>query len=315
LLFRDAESLPEYSVRCVEIVRKARRDSDQVLPGVKAKVLGPLWAVAVFGCFLSCLLFGIALWQKDGMAMMATLLLSFLSTLVGWGNKWTLNLPQRKQTNIWTPQGDVVIRYPKGNFLIVQCVEDVARELYFAPENLVYFVEPPWQYRMISLVGTLMLMTGVIFLGNARVESQIAYAGAYMMLNAAYWIVAALPSKIHWDMSCFEIKEQVLAEANQKGPYDRKGKKYVDFNDTFTQALWKAIVATKSVEWIERSSAAPKTKAWEEWLFEAKERASQAGFREEEIDGKVIKIWEVPNWNPQKAIGDLMNAHKDPEKV
>ena len=192
----------------------------------------------------------------------------------------------------------------------------MARELYFAPENLVYFVGPAWQYRNDIARRHLDAHVGrQVFLGNAQVDSQIAYAGAYMMLNAAYWIVAALPSKLHWDMSCFEIKEQCLEEPNQEGSYSMIGKKYVDCNDTFTQALWKAIVATKSIDWIERSSAAPKTKAWEEWLFEAKERASAASSRIENIDGKDIKIWEVPNWDAQKAMGDFMNAHRDPDKV
>jgi hypothetical protein len=301
----------------VQIVRKNNKGT------VKAKVFGPLWGVAALGCMLALILVALSIWQRDGMGLLATILLGLLSTLIGWGNKWTLNLPKRgihtgqpgeKTATIFTPPGDVVIRYPKGNFLIVQCVEDVARELYFAPENIDYLIKPPWQYRMISLVGTLMLMFGVIFLGNSGTPLQIAYAVAYMLLNVAYWVVAALPSRLHWEMGCFEVHEQCFATPDGKCP-DKTGKIYVDLNKSFTQALWKAIVATKDIDWIERSSAAPKTTAWNEWLHEAKTKAKEANSRTEMVDGKEIKIYDVPDWNPQKALADCLNRSQNPDQV
>lgn len=135
------------------------------------------------------MLLGLSIHLRDGMSIIAVVLLSLLSSLIGLGNYWELKLPKRKNNDEntmkgdgtngrkWTfrssnsssskksvikdekrntsckldtvergiapkeeedhvPMGDVVIRYPKGNFLIVRCHENVARELYFAPEEL-----------------------------------------------------------------------------------------------------------------------------------------------------------------------------------
>ena len=233
------------------------------------------------------------------------------------GNKGKLNLPKRKNTII-TPPGDVVIRYPKGSFLVVQCSEDVARELYFAPENIDYLVSHSWKYRLISLVGTCLLMIGVVSLGNASTYLQIGFAGAYMMLNAAYWVVAALPSKVHWDMSCFEVRDQRFQyDTKEKANSQQHGytKHFVDHNETFTQALWKVIVATKDIDWVKRSAAAPQTVAWDTWLQYAKAQAEAAKTDKEYIGGKEVKVWMVPDWNPQKELGRAMTEHSDPNTV
>lgn len=337
----DAESLPEYSVKCVEIKRKQRNVGE-----VKAKMFGPTHLVAILGFFLSLMLFAIAIWRQDGMAMLADVCFSILSTLIGVGNKWTLNLPKRAQRpNVWTPPGDVVIRYPKGSFLVVSCSEDIARELYFAPEGLKYYVARPWKYRMISLVGTILLMFGVIFLGNADTYLQIAFAGSYMVLNAAYWIIAALPQKLHWDMSCFEVKPQTFVDAPAPTPtplaeedeekegkgedHDGKPKKpkrmdsmpkkrkpYVSYNETFTQALWKVIIATRDIDWVIRSQAAPHTPAWESWLHEALHHANCNPQPVERGDDKILTYTVPRDWNAQAALGEALTNHRnDVEKV
>jgi hypothetical protein len=304
---------------------------------VKAKIFGPTHLVSALGCALSCILLAASLWQQDGMSFLAVLCFSLLSTLIGIGNKWTLNLPKRNAKNIWTPPGDVVIRYPKGSFLIVRCHEDVARELYFAPENLDYLVATPWKYRMISLVGTILLMFGVIFLGNAGTYLQIGFAGAYMMLNAAYWIVAALPQRYHWDMSCFEVRPQAFDEP-PAGPVEEEKererlngdvvskkpvvitkhkKKYVSYNKTFTQALWKTILATRDIEWITRSQAAPHTAAWNEWLHEALAVAKEQEEPTERGDQKITTYIVPRDWDPQAALSACIKSSKDgidPEK-
>lgn len=234
------------------------------------------------------------------------------------GNKGRLNLPKRKNTNIITPPGDVVIRYPKGSFLVVQCSEDVARELYFAPENIDYLVSHSWKYRLISLVGTFLLMIGVVSLGNASTYLQIGFAGAYMILNAGYWIVAALPAKVHWDMSCYEVRDQRFELETKEKEYlqlDSFPKHFVEYNDTFTWALWKVIIATKDIDWVKKSAAAPQTEAWDAWLHEAKAQAEAAKTRTECIGGKEIKVWKVPNWDPQKEWGKIMATHSDPNSV
>lgn len=313
-MLSDAESLPAYSVRCVEIVRK-----DHVKE-VKARSWGPLWWVAFLGTFEAIILLGLSLWQADGFALLSVVSLGLLSSLVGIGNKCTIVLPKRKHSNILTPPGDVVIRYPKGNFLVVQCTEDVARELYFAPENMYYLVSHSWKYRMISLVGTFLLMIGVVCLGNASTWLQVGFAVAYMILNAAYWIVAALPSKVHWDMNCFDVRDQKFScdsTEKEKISSSTRGreKHFVDHNETFTQALWKVIVATKDIDWVKKSAAAPQTEAWDVWLQEAKSQAMSMKSHPESIGGKTVKVWDVPDWDAQKELVKAMNDHTDPEKV
>jgi hypothetical protein len=337
----DAHGLPEYSVKCIEI-KRIRNEGV-----VKAKMLGPTTFVAFLGFGLTLGLFGFSIWQEDGMGMLAVLCLSFLSTLIGLGNKWTLNLPTRKTTGRFTPKGDVVIRYPKGNFVVVRCSEDVARELFFAPENIEYLVEHPWKYRMIALVGTLVLMFGVIFLGNSGTYVQVAYAGSFMVLNAGYWIVAALPQRYHWDTSCFEVIHQAFDEPEQppeitvaiptKNGHERlddkdekpkklkvnkslpiKRKPWVSYNKTFTQALWRVIVATQDIDWVKRSKTAPATEAWEDWLYKAEEQAQRMPDPKlrEQPNGPAVAFYEMPDWNPQAALSDCLQAHaNDSEKA
>jgi hypothetical protein len=271
--------------------------------------------VAILGFFESVVLFSLSRYHNDYPALLATVSLSLLSSLIGLGNKWTLNLPKRRNPDLVTPPGNVVVRYPNGNFLVVQCEEDVARELYFAPENVKYMVGQSWEYRMISLVGTVLLMVGIISLSNASFELQIGFAAAYMILNTAYWIVAAFPSQMHWDMSCFEVLDQCFEEKKTEKQAQKSeqscNRDFVEYNRTFTLALWKVIVATKSVKWIKRSGAAPQTPAWDEWLREAKKWANKEGFRDETIGGKAVRVWEVPSWDPQATLGEMIKKHMD----
>ncbi|KAK5131073.1 hypothetical protein LTR08_001359 [Meristemomyces frigidus] len=313
------EELPTFTVRCVRVTKviqaalPTRMDTffrgqpARVVtqsptlgpPSVKAKATGPLAWATLLGCSLSVSLFVVSMIFGDGMSLLATILLSFLSTLLGIGNKWSLRLPRRPQ-GTEPPVGDVVIRYPNGSYLIVKCDEDVARELYFAPEEIEYSVKSRAAYRMISLVGTLMLMLGVIALANARLELQFAWAGAYIIINAAQWIAAALPPGMHWDLSCYKVTEQGV----NTGPK----------NPNFTEALWKAIMLTKDIRWVKNGKAAPQTAVWDEWLVDAKDRAqrvtSSIGFLTDPLwpDGNPAKgtVWEDPDkWEPKNAWNEL----------
>lgn len=300
----DASNLPEYSVRVVTIERK----NDSAL---KAKTVAPLTVVLFLGFFLSCILLGLSIWLDDGMSIVATVLLSLLTSLIGLGNKWELKLPERRWKGGKVPDGDVVIRYPKGNFLIVRCKEDVARELYFAPETIQYLLQHGPAYRLLSLVGTMMLMGGVICLANAQIELQIAWAGSYMLLGSSYWIVAALPGKLHWDLSSYNVIPECLSDSKM----DMKG--YPSLNETFTQALWKTIVMSKNIGWIRRSNACPDTQAWQEWLVEARDKAKEVRFASKPLngkEGKPLTTWQVPVWDAQKRLGELLNAQAETDQ-
>lgn len=299
----DAGNLAPFSVRVVEIKRLDERP-------LKAKTLAPLTVVLFVGFALSALLLAISIWQRDGMSIVATALLSLLSSLIGYSNKWELKLQSRKNKKGKVPRGDVVIRYPKGSFLIVRCEEDVARELYFAPESIEYLLTHGPAYRLLSLVGTMMLMGGVICLANAQIQVQIAWAGAYMLLGASYWIVAALPSKMHWDTSCYEVNNECLSDSAM----DTKG--HPSINDTFTQALWRAIVVSKDTTWVRRSDACPDTPAWNDWLNAARACSRDVRTCEtEKVPG--VKTWEVPDWDAQSYLAEALNeqAKKDDRKM
>jgi hypothetical protein len=290
----DANNLRPFSVRVVSV----KRIGEQLL---KSKTVAPLTFVIFVGFALSAGLLALSIQQKDGMSIVATCLLSLLSSLIGLGNKWRLQLPRRRMKTDHVPRGDVVIRYPKGSFLVVRCDEDVARELYFAPAEIEYLLKHAPAYRILSLVGTMMLMGGVICLANAQIQVQIAWAASYMILGAAYWIVAALPGKLHWDTSCYKVTNECLSDSTM----DAKG--YPSENTTFTQALWKAIVVTKNISWVSKSDACPDTQAWKEWLHAARACSKDVQLAEQERK-EGVRTWEVPDWNPQAYLAELLSG-------
>lgn len=245
-------------------------------PLIKAKATGPQTWVTLIGFLEALILFATSITFGDGMSILATLMLAGLSTVVGIINMWTLKLPQKAKGSE-PPAGDVVIRYPNGSYLVVRCDEDVARELYFAPEEIDYQIQNLLVYQMLSLLGTIMLMLGIVFLANAKLQLQFAWAGGYVIINIAHWIAAALPQRWNWDLSCYEVVEEGVVGGAK--------------NSSFTEALWKAILLTKDVRWVKNGGAAPQTKVWDAWLAEAEVLAKQFGWRW----GVVIDpIWPLP---------------------
>lgn len=227
----------------------------------------------------------------------------------------------REEEEDHVPLGDVVIRYPKGNFLIVRCHENVARELYFAPEEISYLIEDAWIYRLLSLVGTMMLMGGVICLANARIESQIAWAGSYMLLGSAYWIVAALPQKVHWDTSCYKVTSEALSDfvMHEKGHFFSKMKQTYPYSpsDSFTKALWKAIVASKDASWVRRKDHCPNTDVWDKWLHMARscsreymEPMDDDDYKKSGKSNDGTTTWQIPSWNATEYLQDLLKEEK-----
>lgn len=280
-LLHDGDSLPAYSVRCLRITK------DESKPNVTARKTGTLTGLAILGCAMSITLTILSVIYNDGPALTATLLLSFLSTVIGFGAKWSLKLTVRKSKR-HVPPGDVVIKYPQGAFLIVKCHEDVARELYWAPEACIYNVGVK-TYRLTSLFGTLMLMFGVIFLASSTQTLQLCFAASYLVLNAAYWTVAALPPQWHWDLSAFKVEHEEYFDGER--------------NETFTEALWKSIAITQSISWVKVAQVAPETEAWDSWLREAEGVALQHPcYMSEKANAMVF-----PDWDCQKALTHYLN--------
>lgn len=278
----------------------SQKELEKRPPLVKAKAFGPLTWVTLIGFFEAIVLFIASIVFGDGMSIVATILLSGLSTVIGAINKCKLKLTQRPNGD--TPRGDTVIRYPNGSFLVVRCIEDIARELYFSPESIEYTLKGDWYHRALALLGTLMLMGGIVCLANAKLQLQLAWLGAYVIINIAHWLAAALPQEMHWDLSCYEVREHVI----EGGPY----------NNTFTDALWKAVALTRTAQWVPNNWENSKgTKAWKQWVLDAGAMAKETRSYSANL-GDYPKIWNVPNrfevetwktpeWNPRQAWEDL----------
>ncbi|GAB1218455.1 hypothetical protein ATERTT37_007709 [Aspergillus terreus] len=261
----------DYTVRRVEVRIKPGRKNG---PLVTARTFGLLSLLSVVGCAISFALLGLSIHYNDGWALVATVLLSVLSTVIGIACKWELKLGKRI-ANRDIPSSDVIVCYPNGSFLIVKCDEDVARALFFAPERCDYLLGS-LAYRSLSLLGTLMLMFGVVALGNSQLELQLAFGASYLLLNVAYWVVAAMPERLHWDYSALEItEEEILVSPSTKR--------------SFTDALWQAIKQTKATRWVRTGQVAPDTRAWDEWL----RRAHEVANRETEGEGVLPDEWDA----------------------
>ena len=253
---------------------------------------------------MSLALLALSIAQNDGFALLATILLSLLSTLIGFGSRWNLTLMKRKQ-NRRVPRDNIIIKYPHGAFLVVKCDENIARELYWHPEECQYTFGDT-TYRVISLIGTIALMAGVICLGNSTLPLQIAFAAAYMILNAAYWVVAALPAQWHWDLSCYQVQREVYEGG--------------EMHENFTQALWKAIAITQSVEWVKIGQIAPVSEAWKCWVDMAgdvverdKERCEAKSLGGEVSDDE--KVGKLPYWDAEQALTDFLNPDEAGKNV
>lgn len=113
------------------------------------------------------MLFALSLWLEDGMSLIATVYFSLVPSLTGICNPWTLKLPAQKPRRN-APSGDMVILYPQRSFLVVRCQEDVAREVFFIPNDMNYVV---WSglllYRSLALLGAVTFMM-VLFILQIR---------------------------------------------------------------------------------------------------------------------------------------------------
>ncbi|MCJ1324818.1 hypothetical protein MMC10_001480 [Thelotrema lepadinum] len=299
--------LDDYTVRVIELKRSKKRENAEEKYGkerhepkkepiVSSSSTGPLTLLAVLGTSMSLTLLIVSIVQEDGMSLLATLILSAVSSIIGIGSRWKLKLPRREVTRP-VPESDVIIKFPQGAFIVVKCSEEIQRELYWHPEKCDYIVPLPY-YRYISLVATLFLMAGVIFLANATILLQVLWAGAYVILNAAYWIVAALPEKHHWDLSAYEARELTIEGAPEKR--------------SFTHALWTVIAVTGSSDWAWDFDLAPKSPAWKLWLSEALGKVEIAGAHRGGTKSETIKL---PQWNAIKRLSEIFAEEKEKRDI
>ncbi|KAI5790151.1 hypothetical protein EDC01DRAFT_116696 [Geopyxis carbonaria] len=248
------DAVRPFVVREVAISRRASRTADRIKP----KLTGPTEVLSLLGLAVACGLLAFALQARDGMAVVALLLLALTSTLTGLGSLWVMVLQVRTEQRE-VPPGDVLVRGTQGSFILVRCDEAIARELFFGPESCGYVLEDEAWFRVLAGAGTFTLMAAVVCLANCTWELQAAIGLAYIVLNALYWLAAVLPPRYSWDLGMYEVKR--LAE-------DKKTSSYM-------MALAEVVKRTKTVNWARESNMVPVTRAWDRWLQEAESDANQ----------------------------------------
>ena len=113
---------------------------DKPKPRVPSKFWSPLNVLSVLSFFLTI---GLLIWAaliKDGTAILALGTISLASSIVGYASWWSPELMNRT-SHSHVPPGDMIIRTREGAFLLIQCNEDVSRELYIGTEECVYYVQ------------------------------------------------------------------------------------------------------------------------------------------------------------------------------
>lgn len=208
--------LKRFQIEVVEVHRNKVYDNRKdFIFGVND--YGVLHALSCLGCLMSCALVGLSIWKRDGFALIATILLSFTSTIVGFASRWRLIFKEENPRNPEEviPDGDVVIYYPgPGAFRVIRCNEVVSR-LYFQAEECEYLLNDN-RYRALAMAGSVTFIFGLICLGNAHIILQISFATAYIILNALYWASSALHERHHWSHA-YEVETVEIHLPTRKG--------------------------------------------------------------------------------------------------
>lgn len=268
----NIDELPRFTIRTISITRHNNPKHPHNSQGVFIRPWGPNNLLAFLGTFFSLGLIITSAILKDGMTLIAIILLSFTSSIVGLANYWKVDL-QKRVANRLVPPGDVVVVGRQGALLIVRCDESLARELYFGQERCEYYVGE-LGFRFLAGAATFLFMAAVVFLASGTWEMQAAIGLSYIVLNGAYWLVAALiPGKQQWDLRAYELKEEGMETKNN-----------------YTMMIWEALKQTGNARWVRRAKLVPDTPQWEEWLVEAEENLGN----------------EKEKWDPEAALDAKM---------
>ncbi|KAG9256784.1 uncharacterized protein F5Z01DRAFT_649065 [Emericellopsis atlantica] len=238
-------------------------------PAVPVHIFSPIHILGIISFFNSIAIIVCAVIWEDGNAILAVGGVSLMSSVVGFASFWRPLLMSRKHDNE-VPDGDVMIRTREGAFVLVKCTEDVARELYSGTEECEYYVNGRI-YRLLMVIGTVLLMLSVVLLGNCTWNSQVFIGASYIVLNGLYWALGMLPRSYFWDLSRYEWRDATPYDAEQPGD---------DQDRSYTRTLWYAIRETRGkTGWVRVSGAAPSTDKWKRWVKEAG-RNAKMGLRD-----------------------------------
>ncbi|KEF58334.1 uncharacterized protein A1O9_06260 [Exophiala aquamarina CBS 119918] len=294
------KQLADYEVELVQVTRRK-----QQVRSFGPKQYGPLFFVSWLGFAMATGLIALSVYYKDGFSLLATIMLSMVSSFAGLGTHWDLvfqepTLDAKRDKTL--PRSDVLIYYPNGAIRVIRAESEKVARLYFQTEHAEYIIDDT-PYRTLALLSTIMLMGGVVSLANSQNILQVAFVATYFTLNAVYWAVSALnPFTFHWQhaykVDVLPIKRPTELSTEQDrlgGTAELKMKvkklwhrfqnawvlsKRQDRAKTmvptearnFTAALWTAIALTGTTQWLNEATAiAPMNDVWRAWLAEAEE--------------------------------------------
>ncbi|RKF71863.1 hypothetical protein GcC1_096020 [Golovinomyces cichoracearum] len=252
---------------------KRMMTKDDNRPRIPARHASPLNIITIISFFWT---FALMIWAGiigDGTAILALATISMVSSVVGLASWWHPVLMSRP-SKAKVPAGDVVIRTREGAFLLVQCDEAVARELYTGTEECKYYVTTEG-YPILVGMGTVLLMISVVLLGNCGFIMQAAIGLSYMVLNGVFWAASLLDKTRFWDLSYYDVKDVTPDDSRDAHLPSNDFTGDQEQRPSFTRTMWYAIRETKKIGWVKRGGAAPKTAEWDEWLRIAEHNAIQ----------------------------------------
>ncbi|OXV09649.1 hypothetical protein Egran_02583 [Elaphomyces granulatus] len=136
--------------------------------------------------------------------------MSLASILVGIASYWTPMLA-RRSTRALIIEGDLVIRVRQGAFIIIQCTEEVAREIFTGPEACLYLTGSAFS-TLLVWIATILVMTSIVLFGNCNWTMQAVIMVIYSLLNGLYCGVLLLPKRWFWDMSRYHCDARTHEE-------------------------------------------------------------------------------------------------------
>ncbi|CAG8757543.1 5324_t:CDS:1, partial [Acaulospora colombiana] len=122
-----------------KVVQAQATGTNVVKPTVFIRTWSPLNFISVGSVLLTI---GLIVWAcllHDGVGVIALSAMSFSALFVGLASRWSPRLTMRP-TNAACPPGDIVIRTREGAFVVVECVEEITRELYTGTEYADYWI-------------------------------------------------------------------------------------------------------------------------------------------------------------------------------
>ncbi|EXJ67502.1 uncharacterized protein A1O5_09515 [Cladophialophora psammophila CBS 110553] len=309
-----------------------------------AKEFGPLFALSLLGLISSAVILWLSLHYDDEFALVATILLSLSSTVVGLASWWKLDLKERsprKDRDDKIPEGDVVICDARlGAFRVVRCEERIS-DMYFRIESCDYTLGET-AYRAAWLRATILLMSGFICLRKSKSNFKLPSPHSLDPTEWHWWQdyqVVTLEWKpsgsedpsfdvvLDATMSAATIPKDDSNQAEAQRPLTRRHSSFATFltrrvtaecglslpevEPKYTDTLWTAIALVGHSRWVQHARVAPDTGPWKQWIEEAGNIAAAWQVYDKLLQDQAVKL---PAWDYQKRLTDMLDAQTLCEK-